>query len=203
MKRLFFLVVALIRVAASQVSTVSVNETVTLTFSAVQSSTAAPLSQTLGVTMNVQTPILPVVASLSDSTYPPQTGVLTPSWLVPLPASIPDGKGSATFPITVHPAGLAPGTYGVKVAFEGSIPTSFGGGMAIILLVVQPTAGLLPNISGLTNAAIPALDIPSGTLNVSTRTLATIFGTHLADGIGVSSSPGTTVLGGTEVHLTC
>jgi uncharacterized protein (TIGR03437 family) len=59
----------------------------------------------------------------------------------------------------------------------------------------------LPGITNVTNAAIPALDIPPQTLGLLSRTMATIFGVNLANATLSSTTLVSTTLGGTEVHL--
>lgn len=58
-----------------------------------------------------------------------------------------------------------------------------------------------PNISNVTNAALPSLDYPPASLTVTPRSMATIFGTNLADTTVSIAPPWQATLGGTEVHL--
>jgi hypothetical protein len=58
-----------------------------------------------------------------------------------------------------------------------------------------------PSITNVTNAAIPSLDYPAASISLPPRSMATIFGTNLADITLSSTSPWSSTLGGTEVHL--
>jgi hypothetical protein len=76
----------------------------------------------------------------------------------------------------------------------------------VVSMFVVPSLALLgqsatPNISNVTNAAIPALDTPAAMLTVEPRSLVSIFGTDLADTTASTTPPWKTTLGGTEVHL--
>jgi uncharacterized protein (TIGR03437 family) len=72
----------------------------------------------------------------------------------------------------------------------------------VVLFVVSTYACLasVPSIVSVTNAAIPSLDVP-GYTNLAPRSLATIWGTNLADGVASTSPPWKNVLGGVEVHI--
>src|ERR1039458_1173088 len=69
---------------------------------------------------------------------------------------------------------------------------------ALVAVVFGQTA---PSITNVTNAAIPTLDYPPTSIHLAPRSMATIFGTNLADTTVSTTSPGSNVLGGTEVHL--
>jgi hypothetical protein len=77
--------------------------------------------------------------------------------------------------------------------------------LVVFVFVVSSLALLgqsaTPNISNVTNAAIPALGTPAATLTVQPRSLVSIFGTDLADTTASTAPPWKTTLGGTEVHL--
>lgn len=201
------LLLAYVVAAFSQPVTVTVNETVTLAFSAIQGG-PSPAPQALQVTLNAGSTIFPVFSPLTNASpyeavCPPyDTTIPAPSWLGLIPASISaDALGSATISITVNSSGLAPGTYGVQICFNGSNPELFSGGAANIILAVASPFSPLPNIANVTNAATPALDNPPATISLQSRTMATIFGTNLADHAASSVSPWANTLGGTDVHL--
>src|ERR1039458_2623815 len=69
---------------------------------------------------------------------------------------------------------------------------------ALVAVVFGQTA---PSITSVTNSAIPSLDYPPTSIHLAPRSMATIFGTNLADTTLSTTSPGSTLLGGTEVHL--
>ena len=50
-------------------------------------------------------------------------------------------------------------------------------------------------------AAIPMLDYPPASIHLAPRSMATVFGGNLADTTVSTTSPGSTLAGGTEVHL--
>jgi len=58
-----------------------------------------------------------------------------------------------------------------------------------------------PSIANVTNAAMPALDLPPGPVHLAPGSLATIWGSDLSDSAVSIAPPWQTVLGGTEVHL--
>jgi len=58
-----------------------------------------------------------------------------------------------------------------------------------------------PSITNVTNAAIPSLDYPPKSIHLAPRSMATIFGSNLADFTASSVSPWPSSLAGTEVHL--
>jgi hypothetical protein len=58
-----------------------------------------------------------------------------------------------------------------------------------------------PSIANVTNAALPALDVPPSSIHLAPRSMATIWGTNLADGTVSTPPPWPNTLGGTEVHL--
>ncbi|HUJ50737.1 MAG TPA: hypothetical protein VLW25_11075 [Bryobacteraceae bacterium] len=61
----------------------------------------------------------------------------------------------------------------------------------LILLIVSACACLAqaPTISNLTNAAFPSLDTPPDQVSLVSRSIATIFGTDLADSTVAISPP--------------
>ncbi len=69
----------------------------------------------------------------------------------------------------------------------------------------QNLSSPLPNITNVANAAFPALDnppvAPPEGIALPSRSMATIFGTNLADYTASSTSPWSNTMGGTEVHL--
>ncbi len=177
-----------------------------LTFNAVQGGTAPP-AQSLHLTLYAVGPILSVVSTLNDSQDKP---IPIPSWLGGIPTSIStNADESATVSITVNPNSLVPGTYGVQIYFYSLAPACNGspcaGDTANILLVVTSSSSPLPHIANVTNAALPTLDnppvAPPEGLALPSRSMATIFGTNLADYVASSTSPWSNTLGGTEVHL--
>jgi hypothetical protein len=107
-------------------------------------------------------------------------------------------SGTTPFGLNIEPdcGALAVGTYTGKVTIADS---SFSDSQTInvVLTVGQP----LSSIASVTNAAVPGLDSPPSTVTLAPRSMATIFGSNLADSIAVSPSPGSSPLGGTEVHL--
>ena len=107
-------------------------------------------------------------------------------------------SGATPFNLSIQPdcAALAVGTYTGKVSIAD---TSFGDSQTVnvVLTVGQP----ILSIANVTNAALPSLDSPPATVTLAPRSMATIFGTNLADSMVVSPLPWTTPLGGTEVHL--
>jgi hypothetical protein len=58
-----------------------------------------------------------------------------------------------------------------------------------------------PSITNVTNAALPALALPPKSAILAPRSIATIFGTQLADSTFSAIPPWPEALGGTEVHL--
>jgi len=107
-------------------------------------------------------------------------------------------SGTTPFSLNIQPdcAALAVGTYTGNVTIAD---TSFSDSQTInvVLTVGQPLA----SIANVTNAAVPSLDSPPSTVSLAPRSMATIFGSNLADSIVISPSPWSTPLGGTEVHL--
>lgn len=59
----------------------------------------------------------------------------------------------------------------------------------------------VPSIANVTNAALPAMDLPPNTVALAPGSLAIIFGTGLADSISSATLPLPKLLGGVEVHL--
>lgn len=76
-------------------------------------------------------------------------------------------------------------------------------GVAILLLwVCTPSAfAQAPAITNVTNAAIPFLDQLPGYTGLAPGTLATIFGSNLADKAVSTTPPWPSILGGVQVHL--
>src|ERR1017187_8388579 len=58
----------------------------------------------------------------------------------------------------------------------------------MLLLCTLPGFSQAPKITNVTNAAIPALDYPVGPVNLVPGSMASIFGTNLADSV-VSITP--------------
>ena len=73
--------------------------------------------------------------------------------------------------------------------------------LSLLALVTLAFGQAAPSITNVTNAAIPTLDYPPASIHLAPRSLATIFGTNLADTTLSTTSPGSTLLGGSEVHL--
>ena len=73
--------------------------------------------------------------------------------------------------------------------------------LSLVALAVLASGQAAPSITNVTNAAIPSLDYPSTSISRAPRSMATIFGTNLADTTLSSTSPWSSTLGGTEVHL--
>lgn len=73
----------------------------------------------------------------------------------------------------------------------------------ILLLIACTLPGLAqtPTITNVTNAAIPFLDQLPGWAGFAPGTLATIFGTNLADKAVSTAPPWPSILGGVQVHL--
>jgi hypothetical protein len=107
-------------------------------------------------------------------------------------------NGVTPFNLNIQPdcAALAVGNYtGMVVVKDTSFTDSQT--VNISLTVGRP----ILSITAVTNAALPSLDVPPSTISLAPRSMATIFGTNLADIIASSTSPWTSPLGGTEVHL--
>jgi hypothetical protein len=76
------------------------------------------------------------------------------------------------------------------------------GALILFLRVCTPSAfAQAPLITNVTNAAIPAIDYPPVAVQLAPRSIATIFGTNLADAVVTTAPPWKTALGGTEVHF--
>src|ERR1035437_8922976 len=73
--------------------------------------------------------------------------------------------------------------------------------LSFLALAVLAFGQAAPSISNVTNAAIPALDNPPNSIHLPPRSMATIFGSNLADFTASSISPWPFSQGGTEVHL--
>lgn len=65
----------------------------------------------------------------------------------------------------------------------------------------QTVLAQTPTITNVTNAAIPAIDYPPVAVQLAPRSIATIFGTNLADAVVTTAPPWKTAIGGTEVHF--
>jgi hypothetical protein len=64
------------------------------------------------------------------------------------------------------------------------------GGLILILLGgTQYALAQTPTITNITNAAIPAIDYPPVAVQLATRSIATIFGTNLADAVVTTAPP--------------
>lgn len=68
-------------------------------------------------------------------------------------------------------------------------------------IIAPPALAQVPSITNITNAAIPAIDYPPGPVHLVPGSIASIFGTNLADSTVSISPPWQTALAGTEVHL--
>jgi uncharacterized protein (TIGR03437 family) len=73
--------------------------------------------------------------------------------------------------------------------------------LSLLALTTSAFAQVAPSIANVTNAALPALDLPPSSISLAPRSMATIWGTNLADTTVSSVSPWSSFLGGTEVHL--
>jgi hypothetical protein len=74
--------------------------------------------------------------------------------------------------------------------------------LALLFLVPAVLAfGQTASVSNVTNAAMPSLDYPPNSIHLPPRSMATIFGTGLADITISTNPPWKNTLGGTEVHL--
>jgi uncharacterized protein (TIGR03437 family) len=74
--------------------------------------------------------------------------------------------------------------------------------IAVLLALVAVAFGqTAPTITNITNAAIPTLDSPPASIHLAPQSMATIFGSNLADFATSASSPWPSSLAGTEVHL--
>jgi hypothetical protein len=124
---------------------------------------------------------------------------LDASITVSVPWLVTSVKNAVTpFNLNIQPdcAALTVGNYtGMVVVKDMSFRDSQT--VNVTLTVGQP----ILSITDVTNAALPSLDSPPNTINLAPRSMATIFGTNLADIIASSTSPWTSPLGGTEVHL--
>jgi len=75
-------------------------------------------------------------------------------------------------------------------------------GLALGFLILgQDGFPQAPIIANVTNAALPALGVPPRSAILAPRSIATIFGTNLADSTVLTTPPWKRTLGGTEVHL--
>jgi hypothetical protein len=95
---------------------------------------------------------------------------------------------------------------GDNVVERGAFPMKLKIGAAGVLIPLlwgcTPSAiAQAPSITNVTNAAIPFLDQLPGYTGLAPGTLATIFGSNLADKAVSTPPPWTSVLGGVQVHL--
>jgi uncharacterized protein (TIGR03437 family) len=72
---------------------------------------------------------------------------------------------------------------------------------SLLALAVLAFGQGAPSITNVTNAAIPSLDYPPESISLAPRSMATIFGSNMADFTASSISPWPFSAGGTEVHL--
>lgn len=146
-----------------------------------------PASQTWYLTS--QTPGVPI---------PGLTATVTKgeTWLR---ASLSSPISPSTLTISVNPIGIAVGTYPgiIMVTSTSSAPGLSSSEVDVSLTVRLP----IVSITGITNAALPSLDVPPNTVSLAPRSIGTIFGMSLADSPASAASPGSQTLGGTEVHL--
>ena len=151
---------------------------------------------------------------LGDPVPPPQTWYLTSQsaadsvnglaavvtsghpWLL---ASLSASASPAVLTISIDPQGLAVGTYSgsILVTSSSTAPGLNSSVVGVSLTVRRPIVSL----SGVSNAALPALDAPGRRARLAPRSIATVYGIGLADIEAFTASPGTKSLGGTEVHL--
>jgi hypothetical protein len=73
--------------------------------------------------------------------------------------------------------------------------------LLLALVAVAFGQQVVPSIANVTNAALPALDLPPNSVVLAPGSLAIVFGTNLADSISSATLPLPTLLGGVEVHL--
>jgi hypothetical protein len=73
--------------------------------------------------------------------------------------------------------------------------------LSLVALTTSAFAQAAPSIANVTNAALPSMDLPPSSISLAPRSMATIWGTNLADTTVSSVSPWSSFLGGTEVHL--
>jgi hypothetical protein len=71
----------------------------------------------------------------------------------------------------------------------------------MIVAAIVASAGAQPVITNITNAAIPSLDTPPDQIYLNARSIATIWGSDLADSTVAIAPPWKESLGGTEVHI--
>ena len=171
-------------------------------------------SVTVPITLLVTAPGLVVTTnqlqfqSAADSPNPPAQNLTVTSTGSPLATSItssaswlvPSAKSGATpFTLSIQPnaVGLVVGTYTGDVIITDTSSATDVQTVKVTLTVSQP----ILTITNVTNAAIPSLDYPAATIHLVQRSMATIFGTNLADSTASSTSPWSNALGGTQVHL--
>ena len=114
-------------------------------------------------------------------------------------STLPPGNATAPFTLSVQPVctGMAVGNFTGTVVIQDTSLSSDSQTINVALTVGKPVL----TITDVTNAALPGLDTPPSTLHVASRSMATIFGTGLADTTASSLSPWALFLGGTEVHF--
>ncbi len=117
------------------------------------------------------------------------------SWIV---AVLNGAQSPCYLTVSVDPSNLAPGTYSGTVVITSAAGFSWlGPSLVIVSLTVEPPV-LITNVA---NAAFPALDLAPNTVSLAPRSMATIYGTNLADSAASSAPPWVNTLGETEVHL--
>jgi hypothetical protein len=74
--------------------------------------------------------------------------------------------------------------------------------LSALLLIAGALLGQTPPvIDAVTNAALPAMDFPGGSVHLRPRSMGAIFGANLGAQTVTATSPWPTTLGGVEVHL--
>jgi len=198
-----------ISIAVSPASLAPGSYSYTIPFSSAEGSNVAA-SVTLVVAapaLTVNTNQLQLQCSAGLSNPAPQTiqvqstsgAALNASVALSVPWLIANVQSGATpFNLNIQPdcAALPVGTYTTKIVITDS---SFSDSQTVnvVLTVGQP----ISSIANVTNAAVPGLDNPPATVTLAPRSMATIFGSNLADSIVGSPSPWSSTLGGAEVHL--
>jgi uncharacterized protein (TIGR03437 family) len=118
------------------------------------------------------------------------------TWLV---ASLSSPVSPSTLTILVNPLGLPAGSYsGALLVTSSSGAQGLSSSVVSVALTVRYPAVSITNV---TNAALPSLDVPAGTVALAPRSLATIYGMGLADTSASATASSVNALGGTEVHL--
>jgi hypothetical protein len=73
--------------------------------------------------------------------------------------------------------------------------------LTLLLLAASLLGQTPPSVDAVTNAALPAMDFPGGSVHLRPRSMGAIFGANLAAETAAASPPWPTTLGGIEVHL--